>query len=129
MSTEYVNGSVDYSARYYADQLVGQLLKSAKKRAKELKKEYEYQSGTIDFLVLKAVTMISSNISEFRSQGLTREQDDQPTLKLFAAPYTLHEVDGLLTTVKALKRAKFPRSQLYQLRTLLERGKRTAILN
>jgi CRISPR-associated protein Cmr2 len=114
---------------YYADQLVGQLLKSAKKRAKELKKEYEYQSGTIDFLVLKAVTMISSNISEFRSQGLTREQDDQPTLKLFAAPYTLHEVDGLLTTVKALKRAKFPRSQLYQLRTLLERGKRTAILN
>ncbi|MGG6269707.1 type III-B CRISPR-associated protein Cas10/Cmr2 [Leptolyngbya sp. AN03gr2] len=114
---------------YYADQLVGQLLKSAKKRAKDLKQKHHYYSGTIDFLVMKAVTMISSNISEFRNQGLTKEQDKQPTLKLFAAPYTLHEIDGLIATVRALKEAKFPRSQLYQLRSLLERGKRTAILN
>lgn len=114
---------------YYADQLVSQLLKSAKKRAKDLKKEHHYYSGTIDFLVMKAVTMISSNISEFRSQGLTKEQDKLPILKLFAAPYTLHEIDGLIKTARALKQAKFPRSQLYQLRSLLERGKRTAILN
>lgn len=114
---------------YYADQLVSQLLKSAKKRAKDLKKEHHYYSGTIDFLVMKAVTMISSNISEFRSQGLTKEQDKLPILKLFAAPYTLHEIDGLIKTTRALKQAKFPRSQLYQLRSLLERGKRTAILN
>ncbi len=114
---------------YYADQLVTQLLKSAKKRAKELKQKHHYYSGTIDFLVMKAVTMISSNIGEFRSQGLTREQENQPTLKLFAAPYTLHEIDGLIHTVRALKQAKFPRSQLYQLRGLLERGKRTSILN
>jgi CRISPR-associated protein Cmr2 len=114
---------------YYADQLVSQLLKSAKKHAKELKRKHDYYSGTIDFLVMKAVTMISSNISEFRNQGLIKERTGQPTLKLFAAPYTLHEIDGLLTTVRALKQAKFPRSQLYQLQSLLERGKRTAILN
>jgi len=113
---------------YYADKLVSQLLKSAKKHGKSLKK-YGYTSGTIDFLVLKAVTMISSNISEFRAQALTKERKGQPTLKLYSAPYTLHEIGGLLTSAHILKKAKFPRSQLYQLRGLLERGKRTAMLN
>ncbi|MEI2583519.1 type III-B CRISPR-associated protein Cas10/Cmr2 [Scytonema sp. PRP1] len=113
---------------YYAEKLTSQLLKSAKKRAKDLKKQ-DYYSGTVDFLVMKAVTMISSNISEFRSQGLTKSGLGQQKLKLYAAPYTLHELGGLLETAKALKAAEFPKSQLYQIRSLLERGKQTAILN
>ncbi|WP_339377715.1 hypothetical protein [Merismopedia glauca] len=36
---------------------------------------------------------------------------------------------GLIDTVQALHNSNFPRSQLYQIRSLLERGKRTAILN
>jgi len=108
---------------YYAQELTEQLLKSSKKLAKELKR-YNYYGGTVDFLVLKAVTMIASDVKDFREQGLTKGN-----LKLYASPYTLHELGGLLQTVEALKKAKFPKSQLYQIRSLLERGKHTAILN
>ncbi|MEH1932745.1 MAG: type III-B CRISPR-associated protein Cas10/Cmr2 [Nostoc sp.] len=113
---------------YYAEKLTNQLLKSAKKLSKDLKKD-GYYGGTVDFLVMKSVTMISSNISEFRSNGLTKFGTKQQKLKLYAAPYTLHELGGLLETAKALKDAEFPRSQLYQIRSLLERSKQTAILN
>ena len=114
---------------YYADKLVSQLLKSAKKHLKSLKKD-GYHGGTVDFLVLKAVTMITSDIEAFRKEGLTIDTGPQkPTLQLYAAPYTLYELSGLVETVRAFKQAKFPKSQLYQIRSLLERGKRTAILN
>jgi CRISPR-associated protein Cmr2 len=112
---------------YYAEKLTNQLLKSAKERAKLLRKQ-GYYGGTIDFLTMKSVTMIASSIKEFREQGLTKDFT-KPKLRLYAAPYTLHEIGGLLKTVQAFKNVDFPRSQLYQIRSLLERGKRTAILN
>lgn len=123
--------TADNTPIYYAEKLVSQLLKSAKKKAKSLE---GYAGGTVDILTLKAVTMISSNIKAFRREGLTSEYKDPQTnheqvLKLYATPYTLHELDGLLETVRALKASNFPQSQLYQIRSLLERGKRTAILN
>ena len=111
---------------YYAKELTDQLLKSAKERAKKLK-QVGYYGGTIDFLTLKSVTMISSNVKDFRTEALITET--LPKLKLYAAPYTLHEIGGLLISIAALKKAKFPKSQLYQIRSLLERGKHTAILN
>jgi CRISPR-associated protein Cmr2 len=111
---------------YYAEKLTTQLLKSAKKRGKNLKK-FGYFGGTVDFLTLKSVTMISSNIEEFRQKALVKERG--VTLKLYAAPYTLHELGGLIKSVQALKKAEFPKSQIYQIRSLLERGKQTAILN
>ena len=120
---------------YYAEKLTSQLLKSAKKRAKELKqkakelKQNGYYGGTVDFLVMKTVTMISSNIGEFRGQGLTKNTAKGQKLKLYASPYTLYEIEGLIKTVKALKAADFPRSQLYQIRSLTEQGKNTAMLN
>ena len=113
---------------YYAEELTNQLLKSAKKRAKDLKKD-GYFGGTVDFMVMKSVTMISSNIGEFRREDLTKTGPKDQKLKLYGAPYTLHELDGLIKTVKALKKSEFPRSQLYQIRSLLEQGKNTAILN
>lgn len=112
---------------YYAENLTNQLLKSAKNHAKHLKKEHGYLGGTIDFLTMKAVTMLSSKVIEFRESGLTF--GTKPKLKLYGAPYTLHEIGGLLETAKALKKANFPRSQLYQIRSLLEQGKHTAMLN
>lgn len=111
---------------YYARNLVEQLLKSAKERAKKLQ-EAGYCGGTVDFLTLKSVTMISSNVKEFREEALAK--NIPPKLKFYAAPYTLHELGGLITSISALKTAKFPKSQLYQIRSLLERGKHTAILN
>ena len=111
---------------YYAKKLYEQLLKSAKKRAKQLK-EYGYCGGTVDFFVMKSVTAISSNIEDFRKEALTK--DSSQKLKLYAAPYTLHEIGGLIESVKALKKAKFPKSQLYQIRSFLDQGKQTTILN
>ncbi|MBE9067523.1 type III-B CRISPR-associated protein Cas10/Cmr2 [Leptolyngbya cf. ectocarpi LEGE 11479] len=114
---------------YYADRLVTQLLKSSKKKAKALKKN-GYYGGTVDILPLKAVTMISSDIQSFREEGLTVQLPHRnQELKLYASPYTLHELDGLIETIRGFKEAGFPKSQLYQIRSLLERGKRTAILN
>ena len=55
---------------YYAERLTEQLKKTAKKSAKVLK-EKDYCGGTVDFLTMKSVTMISSNIEEFRQQALT----------------------------------------------------------
>lgn len=111
---------------YYAQKLTAQLLKSAKKRAKTLKKA-GYCGGTVDFLTMKSVTMISSSVEEFRKQALTKDRGQK--LKLYAAPYTLHELGGLIEAVKALKDANFPKAQLYQIRSFLEQGKHTAILN
>lgn len=119
--------AADNTPIYYAENLTNQLLKSAKKKAKQLKHDNCYYGGTIDFLVMKSVTMLSSKVAEFRESGLT--VDGQHKLKLYAAPFTLHEIEGLLETARALKKADFPRSQLYQIRSLLERGKHTAMLN
>ncbi|MFP5274917.1 type III-B CRISPR-associated protein Cas10/Cmr2 [Coleofasciculus sp.] len=116
---------------YYAKRFYDQLLKSAKKKAKDLKKYYNYHGGTVDFLTLKSVTMISSDLAKFRQEGLTKQEQDKskPTLKLYGAPYTLHELGGLIETGEKLKQSEFPRSQLYQIRRLLEQGKQTAMLN
>jgi CRISPR-associated protein Cmr2 len=51
-----------------------------------------YYGGTVDFLTLKSVTMISSNIEQFRKEALTKKRGT--TLKLYAAPYTFHELKG-----------------------------------
>jgi CRISPR-associated protein Cmr2 len=121
--------SAENTPIYYAFNLVAQLLKSAKKKAKDLRDKGHF-GGTVDFLTLKAVTMISSDIESFRQEGLTvRFPERKQDLKLYAAPFTLHELEGLIKTIQAVKSSGFPKSQLYQVRSLLERGKRTAILN
>jgi CRISPR-associated protein Cmr2 len=120
--------TADNTPIYYTQKLTEQLLKSAKKLAKELKKSH-YSGGTVDFLVMKSLTMISSSVNDFRSEGLIKSRQGKPKLKLYAAPYTLHELGGLLKTLQALKNSDFPKSQIYQIRSLLERGKHTAILN
>ena len=127
--------TADTTPIVYAEQLTEQLLKSAKEKAKQLKK-HGYTGGTIDILTLKSVTMISSNIGEFRKEGLvvqtmnSKPQSDRPKdLHLYATPYTLHEIRGLIKLIQTLKSVGFPRSQLYQIRSFLEKGKRTAILN
>ncbi|HBE20348.1 MAG TPA: type III-B CRISPR-associated protein Cas10/Cmr2 [Cyanobacteria bacterium UBA11149] len=113
---------------YYAERLYEQLLKSAKKQAKDLKDSYNYYGGTVDILTMKSVTMISSKVKEFREEGLTKKIRGSE-LRRYAAPYTLYELSGLIEAVKALKVSDFPRSQLYQIRSLLVQGKRTTILN
>lgn len=102
---------------FYLEELASQLLKSAKRRAKWLKREHNYYGGTIDFLPLKSVTAISGTIEQFRSVALT--EGDR---RLYARPYTVAETRMLLETIRLLKRADFPRNQLYRLRESLSSG-------
>jgi len=102
---------------FFLQELVEQLLKSAKTRAKALKAQH-YRGGSIDFMALKSMTMITSLLSEFRDSTYRVGPD-----RLISRPYTLMELAALLDTVRALKQSRFPRSQLYALRNALSRGR------
>lgn len=103
---------------FFMQNLVEQLLKSAKKRAKELKQRYNYYGGTLDVMALKSVTMITSQVKEFRESALQVGKD-----RLTARPYTLLEMRQLLDSILMLKQLNFPRSQLYGLRKALWNGR------
>ena len=117
----------------FLEHLAGSLLKSAKTRAKTLIKDAGgYRGGTVDFLVLKSISMITSNLGDFRKKFYkTDEQnvltDEQDVLTM--RPFTLHELDGFIKTIQAFKKDEFPRSQLYQLRQSLELGRATSTLD
>jgi CRISPR-associated protein Cmr2 len=102
---------------FYLEELAGQLLKSAKRRAKWLKRERQYYGGTIDFLALKSVTMISGTVEQFRTALLIRGNR-----RLYARPYTIAEMETLLDGIRLLKQMDFPRSQLYRLRGSLRQS-------
>ncbi|MEW6211761.1 MAG: hypothetical protein AB1631_25615 [Acidobacteriota bacterium] len=116
---------------YFMEQLAEQLLKSAKQYAKTLKKR-GYRGGTVDFMALKSVTGITSDVGSFRKSILEREENGGGGIKLYARPYTLHELRGLLKTARAFRKKEFPRSQLYSLRNDAldpHQGRMTSTLN
>lgn len=61
--------------------------------------------------------MIATNIRDFRENSLRRG-----SLHFTAKPYTGPELGALLKAVTTLKRADFPKSQLYRLREQIEKG-------
>jgi CRISPR-associated protein Cmr2 len=110
----------------FLEHLAASLLKSAKSRAKTLKKkEVGYLGGTVDFLVLKSLSMITSELGDFRKQFYKTNEDNVLTMR----PFTLHELHGFIKTVKKFKESDFPRSQLYQLRQSLGLGRHTSTLD
>lgn len=119
---------------FFLQDMVEELLKSAKGTAKWLKKEHGYTGGTVDFMALKSVTMVTSSIGEFRQTALRHVRQgarsaSRDVLHLTARPYTLHEMSGLLRTTAALQQVDFPRSQLYHLRQELPKGRMLSILS
>ena len=110
----------------FLEHLAGSLLKSAKTRAKTLIKDAGgYRGGTVDFLVLKSISMITSNLSDFRKKFYKTDTKNSLTMR----PFTLHELSGFIKTIKDLKKGNFPRSQLYQLRQSLKLGRSTSTLD
>ena len=110
----------------FLEHLAASLLKSAKSRAKILKKEQVgYLGGTVDFLVLKSLSMITSELNDFRKQFYKTDKENSLTMR----PFTLHELSGFIQTVQRLKESDFPRSQLYQLRQSLGLGRQTSTLD
>lgn len=109
----------------FLEHLAGSLLKSSKTRAKTLKKPgIGYLGGTVDFLVLKSFTTISSEYADFRKKFYKTDTENALTMRSF----TLHELCGFMETVRAFRTDQFPRSQLYQLRQSLQLGRRTSTL-
>jgi CRISPR-associated protein Cmr2 len=100
---------------FFLDRLVEELLKSAKDRAKVLARE-KFYGGAVDFMALKSITMVTDKIKAFREAAYGTGKHNVRT----ARPYSWHEFAGLLDTVRALKRAQVPRSQLYRLRRALD---------
>ncbi len=119
----------DTAPMFFLDDLAEELLKSAKKLAKR-NAQKGYHGGAIDFMVMKSVTMVTSKMNVFRKKAFGDYDTDADTpnqtnnekerqYRLTARPYTWHEFAGLLETVRALKKASIPRSQLYRLRGVL----------
>ncbi len=110
----------------FLEHLAASLLKSAKRRAKTLMKEAGgYRGGTVDFLILKSVSMITSNLGDFRKNAYKTETENALTMR----PYTLHELSGFIKTIQAFKQDGFPRSQLYQRLESLKLGRATSTLD
>lgn len=108
----------------FMEDLAGKLLKSAKNRAKKLKTEVGYSGGTVDFVSLKSLSMISSELGDFRKKFYKTDEKNVLTMR----PFTLHELDGFIKTIQTFKSGDFPRSQLYQLRQALPHGRSTSTL-
>ena len=110
----------------FLERFADSLLKSAKARAKILKKPgVGYLGGTVDFLVLKSFSMITSELADFRKKFYETDIGNSLTMR----PFTLNELSGLIQTVGAFKKGEFPRSQLYQLRESLRLGRMTSTLD
>lgn len=110
---------------FFLRDLVEELLKSAKGLAKENAK-HGFYGGAVDFMVMKSITMVTDRIKSFRRQALG-DDGKKSKRRLTARPYTWHEFAGLLDTVRALKKARVPRSQLYRLRRALDADPGSAI--
>jgi len=130
---------------FFLNGLVEQLLKSAKNRAKNLRggvnragKKLEYQGGTIDFMALKSVAMVTDSIASWREQSLQRnlkykekgkEEEQEKELHLTARPYTLWEMRGLLEALRLIREGESLRGQLYRLREQLAQGELAGRVN
>jgi CRISPR-associated protein Cmr2 len=109
---------------FYLEDLASQLLKSAKRHAKLLR-DRGYRGGTVDFLALKSLSMVSGSVQTYRaSPTVTRDHG-----RLYARPYSLAEMRTLLESITRLKRARFPKNQLYRLRESLAAGSQRSTLD
>lgn len=108
---------------FFLRRLVEESLKLAKAKAKKLR-EQDYFGATIDFTALKSVGMIASNIRDFRENALHGNGTHWT-----AKPYNVPELKALLDLVCKLKEVDFPKSQLYRLRRIIEKGFLSSITN
>jgi CRISPR-associated protein Cmr2 len=107
--------------RNLAEELQKGAKKLAKKRATKLAEEetkHHFYGGAVDWMVLKSVTMVTDDVAAFRRVAL-HDEGDKSKRRQTLRPYNWHEFAGLLVTVRALKKANVPRSQLYRLRGAL----------
>lgn len=113
---------------YYIYDLVNQLLKNAKKKAKENQNEFK---TAIDFMVFKSQGGEISNINDYREQILTDHKERGSLNQEFTLtfrPYFMDEFDKLINLVKKMNEEDFPKSKLYAIRESIEHGKENSML-
>jgi len=102
--------------RFATEFLVNKLLDSSKK----IRYDNPSIGATVDFMALKSVTMVAESIELYRKAAL--EHKGRQNLRLTQRPYTLEQLDQVISATCALKAANFPRSQLYQLAHYIREG-------
>ncbi|HEU4322611.1 MAG TPA: hydrolase [Roseiflexaceae bacterium] len=103
----------DNTPIFHLRNLSEELLKSAKKKARR-HIEHDHYGGAVDFMSLRSVSIVADRIETFRKHALQSSDTS-----LTARPYSWHELAGLLETVRALRKARVPISQLHRLREIL----------
>ncbi|MHA1796767.1 MAG: hypothetical protein ACTSUK_11700, partial [Promethearchaeota archaeon] len=111
---------------YYLYNLVDQLLKNAKKKAKS---NGNVQT-VIDFMVFKSQGGEITEINNYRNDVLkkTIEGYKDQNLILTYRPYLLCEFSELLDYVEKMKQVNFSKSKLYSLRSALNTSRENSIL-
>jgi len=114
---------------FFLRDLVEELLKRAKAGARANAARGD-GSGTVDFMALKSITMVTDSVSAFRAAALGDgpEQAAAGLPRRTARPYTWHELAGLLAAARALNQADMPRSQLYRLNDVLATDSGNSVL-
>jgi hypothetical protein len=100
--------------------LAGELMKIAKTKAARLAETKGEQTGTLDFMVLTEAG--SEPIKDRRKREYTGDLNSGLEIRLTERPYTTAKARWLLTTIRALKNSKVPRSKLKALYPVLFQG-------
>ncbi len=120
----------DHNPLRFLRDLADQLLKNAKKRARQ-EKEQENVTGALDFLVLRSQSMIRRDLKQLRRSRpyyYCVEDEEGEGLQLTACPYTLDEARTMLRLLIGFRRVDFPKSQLHALTAALQEGRHLSSL-
>lgn len=102
---------------FFMQKLAEDLLKNAKKLSKT-----KQSGGAIDFMILKSITMVTDQLDTFRRKAYKVGKPSQNGIsaEFTARPFLWTEMAGLLATVRELKKARLPRSQLYRINEVVQ---------
>ncbi len=110
---------------YFLHSLAEALLKSAKKRDRKLAQtDQSPAEGTLDFLVLKSQTMLSTDLSDLRAHfpwTITAEPQREKAI-LTGRPFTWTEAERLKRSAQVVAKG-LPRSHIQALRRALRQGR------
>jgi len=108
--------------------LARQLLASAKRaRASAARERVDaHRGGYCDFLVLHSNGLPATQLADWRAGQVRRERRDAPELRLYAAPYTWPELEGLLASAREFARLGLSPAERQRLQLLLAGGEAAA---
>jgi len=104
---------------YFLHDLSTELLKSAKRGTQKNK------TGCLDYMVLKSQSTLAARLKDVRnSTYLTVSQEqDMERCRLTGRPYTLAEIDRLLTGAERIKALNLSPGQLHRMRVEFRNGR------